>query len=41
MHRVPGLAIVIGVAASASAATIHVDGTTGDDTWDGLCEKWD
>ncbi len=29
------------LASSAPAATIYVNGTTGDDTWDGLCEEWD
>ncbi len=29
------------LAPPAPAATIYVNGATGDDTWDGLCEEWD
>ena len=28
------------LAPGAHAATIHVNGTTGDDAWNGLCESW-
>lgn len=33
---------LIGLLASVAAATtIYVDGTNGNDAWDGLCETWD
>ena len=38
-----GLLVVVGCVCVAAHAqnTIYVNGTTGDDAWDGLCEVWD
>jgi hypothetical protein len=40
--RVALVGLISCVASAAWAQqTIYVNGTTGDDTWDGLCEEWD
>ena len=40
--RIALVGLICCAAATASAQrTIYVNGTTGDDTWDGLCQEWD
>ena len=35
------LLLVVLCAHAAAATTIYVNGATGNDDWDGLCEQWD
>ena len=41
LARVWPVAAALLVASSTSATTYYVNGETGNDDWDGLCEEWD
>ena len=36
-----GVCLLLGVSPTWGQRTIHVNGSTGDDAWDGLCRTWD
>jgi hypothetical protein len=38
---IPAAAALVLAAMTARAETYYVNGTTGNDNWDGLCEEWD
>jgi hypothetical protein len=38
---IPAVAALALAAMTARAETYYVNGTTGNDNWDGLCEEWD